>query len=559
MPVPSSIADLASTAGSNYPAGSESPSTADDYFRAHASFIAQLRAVVGGAANPDIPSAAADLEADLLNSADSAKGGALVGFARSQLASIVSSAANALNGHSISVWEFASLITVKPDPADPRTWDWAPAINAAYAAAAAYPVDAGVGLRWSKSVYFPGGLYLVSETVGPTRNGIATHGEGPLTSVIRPMPGFTDPWIWHAQHSDITGNTGGCSISDLGIDCANVATGGCLLSDAYDGVVINNLRVSRVHAAHNGFKIGKRTDGEPGTGVSQTVLVFNLFAYKEGTTASVPTVVVDHVQEAQFIGCKAWAGGYGGSGRSPTSAWEIRDSRSIDLLGCSAAGADDFGVIVRAVTRSVSGIRLRGMLYENCNGRMRSSSFSPTAYPVTELYHDLPRLESPTLGGFDLRATDSSILDVGVSTVILDSECTQNVIMAQRLANVTDNGTNNLIRAQPNALDAFAGMNQPLRVVRPVAPMFSLGRPDTSDYAYLQWNSSSSSDFGLQLGVNKGGVSTAVATFDKDPSANTSAMTLLVNIGGTLSAKAVSLGAVDSGGVGYRALRVLNT
>lgn len=43
MPVPASINDLSTTAGSNYPAGSESPATLDDYQRAHASFIAQLR------------------------------------------------------------------------------------------------------------------------------------------------------------------------------------------------------------------------------------------------------------------------------------------------------------------------------------------------------------------------------------------------------------------------------------------------------------------------------------------------------------------------------------
>lgn len=43
MPVPSVIGDLSTTAGSNYPAGTESPTTIDDYFRAHAAFIAQLR------------------------------------------------------------------------------------------------------------------------------------------------------------------------------------------------------------------------------------------------------------------------------------------------------------------------------------------------------------------------------------------------------------------------------------------------------------------------------------------------------------------------------------
>jgi hypothetical protein len=43
MPIPTLITDLSQTAGSNYPAGSDSPSVLDDVQRAHAGFIAQLR------------------------------------------------------------------------------------------------------------------------------------------------------------------------------------------------------------------------------------------------------------------------------------------------------------------------------------------------------------------------------------------------------------------------------------------------------------------------------------------------------------------------------------
>lgn len=56
MPVPSDITALSTTAASNSPPGSETPSSIDDYLRSHASFIAQIRAVIGGAANPLIPS-----------------------------------------------------------------------------------------------------------------------------------------------------------------------------------------------------------------------------------------------------------------------------------------------------------------------------------------------------------------------------------------------------------------------------------------------------------------------------------------------------------------------
>ena len=52
MPLPTSINDLSTTAGSNSPAGSENPQTFDDYLRVYASYIAALRDVVlSGTAN----------------------------------------------------------------------------------------------------------------------------------------------------------------------------------------------------------------------------------------------------------------------------------------------------------------------------------------------------------------------------------------------------------------------------------------------------------------------------------------------------------------------------
>lgn len=43
MPLPTLITDLSTTAASNFPSGSDSPSVLDDVQRAHAAFIAQLR------------------------------------------------------------------------------------------------------------------------------------------------------------------------------------------------------------------------------------------------------------------------------------------------------------------------------------------------------------------------------------------------------------------------------------------------------------------------------------------------------------------------------------
>lgn len=49
MPVPTAITDLSTSEASNWPAGTEAPSTIDNTLRAHAAFIAQLWALVGSA------------------------------------------------------------------------------------------------------------------------------------------------------------------------------------------------------------------------------------------------------------------------------------------------------------------------------------------------------------------------------------------------------------------------------------------------------------------------------------------------------------------------------
>lgn len=69
MPVPSSINDLSTTAGSNSPAGSESPALIDDYLRAHAGFIAELREKSESIATTDN-----------LAATDSGKGASMVGY-----------------------------------------------------------------------------------------------------------------------------------------------------------------------------------------------------------------------------------------------------------------------------------------------------------------------------------------------------------------------------------------------------------------------------------------------------------------------------------------------
>lgn len=71
------------------------------------------------------------LSQNLANYSDPAKGGELVGWNRNELSEEISTVSSALNGNSINVWEYASLVSNRPNPDDPTTWDWAPAVQAA--------------------------------------------------------------------------------------------------------------------------------------------------------------------------------------------------------------------------------------------------------------------------------------------------------------------------------------------------------------------------------------------------------------------------------------------
>lgn len=98
---------------------------------------------------------ATDLAINLANDADASKGSGQVGFKRTDLAAAITTVGGMLSAQWRNIWEFAGLITSKPDVLDPSTWDWLPAAQAL--------VDSGAGIA-----YFPpitGGVYKTSGPV----------------------------------------------------------------------------------------------------------------------------------------------------------------------------------------------------------------------------------------------------------------------------------------------------------------------------------------------------------------------------------------------------------
>ncbi|CZY58066.1 phage tailspike protein [Enterobacter hormaechei] len=79
-------------------------------------------------------------------------GASIVGWKRDSLKGSISNVHQMLDAQYVNVWEFAHVITVKPDVNDPNTWDWTPAVQAAFN----YAGLSGLDLAQDQGcVYFP--------------------------------------------------------------------------------------------------------------------------------------------------------------------------------------------------------------------------------------------------------------------------------------------------------------------------------------------------------------------------------------------------------------------
>ncbi|MCU1751971.1 hypothetical protein [Pseudomonas sp. 6D_7.1_Bac1] len=108
---------------------------------------------------------------------------ALVGWTRAPMASLnMGTVAASLGTTWISVWEFVNLITNKPSPSDPTTWDWTPAIAGAQAEARSMAKAAYGGY----GVSFTAGIYPVTRIIH--YSGTPLQGMGSANTFLPALP-----------------------------------------------------------------------------------------------------------------------------------------------------------------------------------------------------------------------------------------------------------------------------------------------------------------------------------------------------------------------------------
>lgn len=147
----------------------------------------------------------ADLALSLANDVDPAKGSGQVGFSRAPLASIIAQVSKVgfvLSAAMPSLWEYIGAITDKPTPADPSTWDWSPAVQAAF--------DVG-GPHW-----VPVGRYPVRFQMTATLP-VQWLGAGYASSVFIPDVGGAAGKVFAFETDDVV-------VDGIGIDGTGLAT-----------------------------------------------------------------------------------------------------------------------------------------------------------------------------------------------------------------------------------------------------------------------------------------------------------------------------------------------
>ena len=121
---------------------------------------------------------AADVLLDLASNEDGL-GGYLVNAARNPLAAAVkaNTVTAALSALNVSIWEFASHVVDKPDEEDLNTWDWAPAIQAAFDYIGTYvPLTINGNTRHASAcLQFPPGYYRNSSKVSADFSSYSGH------------------------------------------------------------------------------------------------------------------------------------------------------------------------------------------------------------------------------------------------------------------------------------------------------------------------------------------------------------------------------------------------
>lgn len=383
-------------------------------------------------------------------------------------------------------------------------------------------------------LYFPKGHYLVSKPILIDKLGVKVVGVSIETTVISPTNEFIGDSLIEMKQTNSGYSNVGVGMSSIGIYMNNINAHGISVYKAYDGVTFEDINVRDVADAYSAFRFIPDSDNPEK--VSQTLNLFNLTAIHKNKTATAPLFVFEYCQEINLFGCKAF--GTWESNLQPDYSdapncigFDFVNSQGITMIGCSAAFVGGHAIRVYARDKTTNGFAMMGCTFESVGGIFKGQGSVNGAVDhvrvVSYRKEGSINIGSQGLKGFDLIKVRNSMLETKDATVSLNSECQQNMIISQVPTNVTDLGNHTTLIGQANAINSNITLNPGIKTPKAEINGFYAEGAEQMSLVH-PW---ASGQTGILLNVNKDG---------------------------TISKVRVELGDIDSGGAGYRVLRIPN-
>ena len=410
--------------------------------------------------------------------------------------------------------------------------------TAAFQAAAAYFGSGGVLATANGGVLLVSkGLYKITGQTLFQQTGVRVIGEGQEATKIIVAANLGAAAVFKFDQTRTDYSMVGVGVENLRINMAGFTGHGVQMLKPYDGVSLRNLFVDNVADGYNGYRI-EPDSGVSGDAISQTLLLENCTAIHKNATATEPLFYISNLQEAVLTGCKAF-GTYESNGKAACYPFEFVDCRGIMLNGCSSAFASKHGVKITVSTRPSTGILIANHSFETIDGAVRADGVASIG-DVIDLSVINPRTDGGVAnasGAFDLNRVMRSSIDAGSLTVNIDASSIANIVMSEDSAQVTDAGTATTILGAASQADTLYKI---------IAGGLRVSRAGTKHIE--------TSNTAVQL-YSSGAISVQA---DYPFGASQVGALLAVNRAGTVTLSRVEIGAVDSGGAGFRMLRVAN-
>ncbi|MEY8756312.1 glycosyl hydrolase family 28-related protein [Peribacillus frigoritolerans] len=421
-------------------------------------------------------------------------------------------------------------------------------------------------------LFLPEGFFRIKTPIKISGTGIYLKSASAYKTRIVADSSFVGNELIRFEQDEITFNKG-IGIEGLYVDCNNAASNGITVVNGYDQLSFRNVEVRNCNDKFINFNFIQNNSKQLG----QTVLMENTIGEHFGNESLQPIYLFERYQEINLVGCKAFANKANTSPLNGTlrvgDGFYFKDCRGVTLTGCSAAFGEN-GVVIHSKVRNIAGFTFVGQTHEHITG-YAIKTVNPNSHSIVNITC-FPIRKEGSAGGFLLKKTTQCTLYTLDNKVELTNGSDQNTIFTTDVSKVTNSGIGNSVIGLANLNSIGFSVNDMLNVQKSSTPSMQLEVEKTDKKARFVYNASETTDNGMSLDklVNgsyvkqvevlndtinfKDTIGTTYASMKTNIANDHTGFFLTYRVSGVNYYKQVRIGAVDSGGAGFRQLIIPN-